>query len=420
MIVATEKTLAQVTTQIPDDGITQRVGLQTYKRYRELRVDPTIALGRALVVAPAVAADWITEGAKDTPQELIDFIDDNMQPMRTHLLRTALLAHVDFGWQGYEKILSPDATGKIVLRKLKPLLQDITSILADPKTGAFAGFFQKSGDTELRLEIEDSLLISIDVEGTQWYGQPLLENSRKACEKWDAVELAAARYDKKIAGAMIVIRFPEGQSNINGVLKDNSAIANDVALAIQASGIVCMPSKFQAALDDIEIMDTPGDGEKDGWTIDLLTDGSAGRGNFTERHKYLDSLKVRGLGLPERAVLEGQFGTKAESEAHADFAISNIEQRHDVVLQMVNWHCVNQLLRINFGEEFENKVWLSRVPLSDARRAVLKSLYSTLLTSPEGFAAEFDNIDTDAMREALGVPTRVATSNNPASESVLI
>lgn len=398
-----ELTGPQLASAPADDGKLARTGLPTYKRMRELRVDPTIALARMLVVAPAVAAGWTTEGRDDVEQEMVDFIDEQLQSKRIHILRTALYAHVDYGWIGYEKVLSVNAEGKIIIPKLKPLYHDITTILVDKATGAFAGLHQQP---DIILPVENCLLISIDVEGTNWYGQPLLENSRKAVERWDKVELAAARYDDKIAGSHWKVMYPEGMSDFNGTLTDNYEIAKQILATLQSSGGVVMPSGFHIAKDDLEAGDTP-PGVGEGWDIDILTDGSSGRSGFTERQKYLDALKVRGLGIPERAVLEGQFGTKAEAEAHADFAITNVEQRHEVVVQHLNWHVVNQLLRLNFGPEFENKVWLAPQPLSDQKRAILKSLYTTLLTTPEGFVEEFDSIDTAAMREALGVPSKV-------------
>ena len=46
--------------------------------------------------------------------------------------------------------------------------------------------------------------------------------------------------------------------------------------------------------------------------IELLSDSGKGQQPFTDRQKYLDILKVRAFGFPERSILEGQFGTKAD------------------------------------------------------------------------------------------------------------
>jgi len=44
------------------------------------------------------------------------------------------------------------------------------------------------------------------------------------------------------------------------------------------------------------------------------------QGSFIDRQKYLDALKMRAFGLPERSILEGSHGTKAEADVHADIA----------------------------------------------------------------------------------------------------
>lgn len=393
-----ELTLPQVATLPGDDGILPRVSTgATYKYYRDMRRDPTIALAVPLMHAIIQASPWSVEATENAPEGAKEFIDGLLQPIRLHILSHVLQGNTTFGWQPFEKVFSQDNLGRIVIHKLKPLLQDITNILVDSETGAFAGL-QQTTDPVVTLETEDCLLITIDVEGTNWYGWPLMENVRAPYNQWLEVEKAAMRYDKKIAGASIVIKYPRGFSNLNGVPEENASIAKSVLNNFQASGGVILPSSSKETLED----DTVTDNE---WSAEILSDASAGRGNFTERQKYLDALKVRGFGLPERAVLEGQFGTKAEAEAHADFAITNQEVRHEKIVLQINWHLVNQLLRLNYGEEFENTVYVVPSPVADVKRNYLKSVYNSLLNNPMGFAEEIDEIDRQALRDQLGIPS---------------
>ena len=66
-----------------------------------------------------------------------------------------------------------------------------------------------------------------------------------------------------------------------------------------------------------------------GWKIWILDAGASQQGTFVTRLEYLDKQLCRCLHIPERAMMEGQHGTLAEAEAHADviFTIQDIEHR---------------------------------------------------------------------------------------------
>jgi hypothetical protein len=113
---------------------------------------------------------------------------------------------------------------------------------------------------------------------------------------------------------------------------------------------------------------------------------------------------VRAFGIPERAVLEGQFGTKAESEAHADFAITNIEMRHGLLCQQISQHAVNLILDLNFGEDYRDTVCIEANPLSDDKMAFFRQLYIGWTHDAQTAYNEMSTIDMVAMRDRLGLP----------------
>ena len=397
-----EQTGAQVYTQPSNNVLNTPVQVSTYKLYQAMRKDPTLALGRAMVKAPIVSSAWSFESRDDAPEGAKDFIKDCLDPMRLHILRTAIEGHIDYGWAGYEKVFALDSHKKVVLKKLKPLLQTITEVLVDEDTGAYLGLRQanvKDGDV-VNLSTDESLCITIDYEGTNWYGRALLENAVDPYNKWNAIEAAAARYDKKVAGTHWVVYYPIGSTKLNGVPTDNYIIAKAILDSCESSGKMVIPSTIEQMVDEL-------DGMKNGaWKVELVTDGSSGRNAFTEREKYLDTLKIRGLELPERSILEGQFGTKAEAETHGDFAITNLELKHQMIVEVCNWHVVNQLLRLNWGASAENTVWIASSPIANGQREYLKGIYDKLLTNPEVSAEEFDVIDRLAIRDQLNIPTK--------------
>lgn len=369
-----------------------------YTKVREMLLHPTVSLSLELVAAPLLIAPWSVESSEDAPEGAHDAIDKQIIPMRLHLLKTSLYGCLKFGWQPYEKVFAYDEIFKdIRIKKIKPLLQDKTFIQIDPNTGAFAGFKQD----DFELDLSNSLLINIDVEGTDWYGQPKLKTVETAYDHWQITNNANVRYDKKIAGAHWVIHYPLGTTTVNGVVTDNFELAKQLLAALESSGSFVVPKSIEQFVGDAN--DQAGDSTA--WKIELLSAYPTSNVAFIDRLKYLDALMARAMGMPERAALEGQFGTKAEAEAHADFAVSNMELRHQIMVQQYNWHLVNQILRLNYGPQAENTVWLSVAPITDLAMQYFREIYKTLLSSPEGFAQESLHLDFQALRDKLTLPT---------------
>ncbi len=133
--------------------------------YRRMRRDPTIALARALAVAPVVAGKWTIQADADVPQEVRGWIDKQFLTVREPLLETILKhGYVDFGHQGFELVWGLDAAGRQCIVRFKPLLPDITEILIDGH-GGLAGLRQK----DVELTGTSAMLVSFGGEGsTAW------------------------------------------------------------------------------------------------------------------------------------------------------------------------------------------------------------------------------------------------------------
>lgn len=390
-----EKTIAQVliggdVEALPKDATTSGT---FYKKVREMRNQPTVRLARFLSAAPILAAPWSIEETDEAPEEAREFIDRELMPIKSHILGTSVYGCNDFGWQPYEKVyvLRPD--GKIGIKKIKPLLQDKTEIEIDPANGSFDGFKQD----ELKIELQDALLVSQEVEGTNWYGNGAMSSVSPVYDDWKRTNLANAKYDKKIAGAHWIIQYPPGKSMLNGIETDNDTIAKTLLINLEESGSFVVPRTIENHIDDLNK-------DAEAWKIDIKSAYPTSGVAFLDRMKYLDALFTRCFGLPERAVLEGTFGTKAEAEAHADFAIVHMDNRHQDFVRFYNWHIVNQLLRINYGEQFENTVRLVAAPITDVHLQFYRKLYMEYFTNPEGFAQEFSNVDMKSLREKLAIP----------------
>lgn len=379
---------------IPYDGELQKdtTKVGTERDLRLLRKDPTISLGSGLLVSGILAGAWSVESDEEDLEEVVDFIKAVMLPLRESIIRPAVaFGRISYGWMPYEEVFAIK-DGRLVVERLKPLLHDITRILIDTN-GNFRGFRQRGPGQPLEVDVplEKCCLINFAVEGGDLYGYPLLENIRAVQDAWTECDKGAKKYDKKIAGAHWCIYYPIGTSIRNDEPIDNYEIAMEILAALEASGSIVLPS---TVAEEIQELNKEHISKLYQWRVELISDLSPRQASFIEREKYLDGLKLRGLGVPERACTEGKYGTRAESETHVDLLITNMESTDRAIVQAVNTQVVDQLLELNWLLP-PGTVRLVAAPLIDEQIAFLRKLYLTLSSK---------QVDIVALQEKLNIP----------------
>jgi hypothetical protein len=217
-------------------------------------------------------------------------------------------------------------------------------------------------------------------------------------DDWLLANKVAERYDRKVAGAHWVIYYPRGQTKYNGEMTDNGVIAEELAQRMHAVSGVAVPRSVQEVVDTLG--SEAGDLESLQWKIELVSATTNASTAIIDRQKYLDTLKTRAYRFPERAILEGVFGTKAEAEAHADLAITGLDTRHIGLTDQVNRDLVNQTLRLNYGPGYDDKVFLKAAPLTDEAKAFLREIFKGMLADPNIAAG----MDVGALQEKLKIP----------------
>jgi len=374
------------------------------RRVRELRRDPTISLMRDVVLAPMVHTEWSIVATDNAPAEAKEFIEEVIFPLRLRWLQQSVFGAIDFGWAPFETVKQAK-DGFIKYTKFKPLLQDYSWAMVYIDTGAFAGVLNapmgyESTFMETYLDETESMIINFEVEGTDWYGDSIFQDLDATQDDWIDSNNSAIRYNSKVAGAHWVIYFPPGQTMFNEELTDNQVIAKRVLYTLEANGAVIIPDEIQNFLNSDAI-----DNETRGkWRVELLSDTSNAQVTFTDRQKYLDSLKVRAFGVPERGVLEGQFGTKAEAEVHSDIALATIDTKHRVIVDQLNRYAVRDLMKMNFGEDVQDTVKILVAPLVDSRFAVLKETFRLLMQGQNTVDDVLPKLDLSTMMEELSLP----------------
>jgi hypothetical protein len=351
-------------------------------------------------------------GKNEATEEMIDKVKDSFSSLRDRFLQQAVFGACDYGWQPFEVIYEPTDTTDLRISNLKALLQDFTEILIYIDTGEFAGFTNRPVSSrdfrDVLVERDYALNITFQVEGTDWYGTSVFEALQGIMQSWDNVEDTASRYDTKIAGAAWVIKFPVGKTLYNGVKTSNDEIAADLMQKLRASGGICIPDEVQAWFDDT--IDTA-QKVKAKWEVMLITADSSASTSFIDRQKYLDTLKIRAFGFPERSILEGKHGTKEEADVHGDVALSIVDTKHKLITDQLNAGPVKTFVRFHYGKEFENAVCIEPAPLVDNQFATVKDIYRMILQTPDALMQEVQNIDLNEMRDKLGIPSSGANED---------
>lgn len=372
----------------------------SFETYRAMRGNPTVALARIAATAPVRAAEWTLQADADAPAERVEFIRSQLQALWPMLVKDILYA-LDYGFQAFEKVFELQG-GRLVYRKIKPLAPQRTEILVDEATGAFAGLRQ--GDVVL--PAEKCFLFTYDGEAGNFYGRSRHENIREhAWAPWMDLSAKRGQYFRKVAGVVPVIEYPEGTSqDESGATRSNFDLARSVLQNLGSGKGVAMPNVFARYAGDFARGGVDLEQLK-AWHISFLETSEQHGGEFTETMRHLESLMLRGWLVPERAVSEGQYGTKAEAGEHARVVLAAADLLLQDVLRHVNWYLVDPLLALNFGRESAGTVRVTRGGLTGDQQTFFRDLVSQVLSSGPNAEMLLKLINLEALLDSTGLPS---------------
>lgn len=369
--------------------------------YLSLLRDPTIALARCLMVSPITLVPITLRVDPDAPDGAEELIQEQIIGRKDTWMKLALEGCIDFGWAAFENVYEYNKETQCVeLKKQKQLLHEITYLRANPYTGDFAGIMQDNIITGRRVYLDQNKvqLYNFDQRGSNWYGNSILDNALLPSKRWYELEGMAFGYMRKIAGAHWVIKYPVGSTNCNGIEKDNSAIAQELLKNLEANGAIAIPQ-------DLESYRYPQEsGQNQSWVVENISDNGASSASYAETCRYYDILKVRAMMLPERMILEGQFGTLAEAVAHSEAAVAGMEMRYRGIVRDMDVQTKQQLLALNFGEKYRDCVKLIPAEITRDDKAFMKELYTALLNNADVGHVIASGVDTEQLQQLLAVP----------------
>jgi len=369
------------------------------KLFDEMFRDPTVSLAVDVIVAMMMQQPWSIEGPD---KRINDYTTAQLLAYKKRYIKSAFRGHLKDGWRTFETRFGLAQHKELGLRQtlegVKALRGERTDILVEEDTGDIIGLVNSgvSGD-EVVIDRDHMVLANMDEDGFGELGDPLFKRVEKAYTKHEMCDKGAQRYDEKVAGGFLWIKYPVGSTSYSengGEETDNSEIAAALGERFRAAGWGATPVN----------VDEDGDGNQG------LQPG------FITRLKYLDALKLRALGLPERSATEGTFGTKAEAEAHADIAILVNTDRHDSYIDPLNTYLLEPFNRSNWGDPGACRLVLGRLDPND--RQLFQTIFTALMADPMLGHDVAQRVDIEQLLEKLSVPIRVPEPFAPAAQNV--
>lgn len=379
----------------------------SYGTYRLMSLDPTLRVIRQIITAPILASQWTVQAVegKKPRQAWLDAITAEILPLRQSILRESL-RYLEFGWRPFERVYEIE-NGTYVLKKLKPLLPEFCQILTDGH-GAFAGLTTNTTGGDGPLLPNKAWIVTNDGEAGNMYGMSRHEAAYDAWVDTQYARLRAAMLAGKLSGVQPMVYYRPGLSPVSGgkllmpdrttPAMDNGEIAARLVDKLFGGKGVAIPT---TDFTDSELQENPKLAEAVSWRIELFNAGSyspAMDGIIRER-QYQDVLKVRAWGWPERAALEAEHGSKADSQQHTDTASLDIKLiDDDIAIQVSRGQpendvpgLIDESCVLKFGEEARGTIEVKPAPLTDPKLELYAKLIDAVFANPT-LAPEFAKV----------------------------
>ena len=391
--------------------------------YRAMRMNPTIALAREFARMPIEAATitFTNPSDKTVPDVQTKFIESVLKKQWPTFIYNALYA-LDYGFKPFEKIYEIERVNgvvRVVLKRLKPLRVDDTKIRVDKDTGRFEGVRNKSVD----LGPEKCFVYTNDGEDDDCYGRSRHENIRKhAWKPWMETSFRLSQYITKAAGVIPMVRYTNGKyKDASGAKQDAHVLAQDILQNLGSAKGILFPMMIAPWAEDLLA-----DGKANAADIDKLLsfqidflEVPPGHGTeMLDNLAHKEKLLARGWLVPERSIMEGHFGTKAEAGVHGNISIRVSQAVLNRIIVAFNERIVDPLLVLNYGPESAGNVIAEAQRLDDDTEQFIRDMIEKVLTQPSNIDLLMRLVDLNNAVEQTGLPQMETGSTFDDSELI--
>jgi len=355
----------------------------TMKTLKKMRDDPQIGLGLELVKAPIYGAEWRVECDDDRVGE---FVTAELKHIWRSALRSSLTA-VEFGFAAHEKLWEVDSDGAHI-KSLKDL-DPADCVLMHDAQGSFAGFRHKARTT---VPAEKSFVFTHDKQFGNPYGQHRMRRSAQYWQWCGNCYRLMNQYLQRRAVPPVIGHAPcEKRQTDAGTEVDTVDEMQKNLKAIMSGGAVTLPAEFDENGNPL-------------WSIELLQDQQRST-DFLAPIAHYETMKMRGILVPDRTATQGETGAYSVAEAHIEMFLVLEEQLLFDLLDHFNLYLIPQIVIYNFGPDAP-EARVTSEGLSREAQAMLSDLVGKLLQSQVTAAKAAEALDVIEVLKGAGVPVR--------------
>jgi hypothetical protein len=375
--------------------------------------DPTIELVRGTLMGEILSVPRSYEAREGTPDWIVHLVSLALEPIMVGLLSDCFeaLAH---RWQPFEVVWSTrryTGVGKEEFQVpvfFKPLAPELTLAVTTPG-GRLIGVQQYDPDPKATDPLTLTGYKAFVFANEAPTGTPFGKSRHESCRArawWPSIvaNWMGMLIDNNESGSVFHVKGPptdlDGAKRITQALTRGKSTysSNFLATSRQSAPNAAIPINPQLA----------GNSAYDIEQFNLQSRAPAAVA-LLDKLRYYDSLKVRAWRKPERALLEGQHGTKAEAETHSESSRSDGETVCLRIATALNQWTINELVTRAAGEQYRDCVRLVFGSLVDRQKSWDERVIDAALGDPQPRAQMLNQLDVDAISKRRGLPANKNT-----------
>lgn len=211
------------------------------------------------------------------------------------------------------------------------------------------------------------------------------------------------RFFERKSDPPYVVYYPDGSedgdyltgTDGNDIGKSMQDIALGLGVSAKSGGAIALPSQTYT-----DSQDRPGSIRE--WGIEEL-EVKGDMSHFVSSFEYLDVMKLRGLFIPEQALIEGSKGQSSRNVAAAHQDIMTQAQASDIdeLDDIINRFIIPDLVKANFPESN----FTAKKVTTGFTEADFDTMKEIIRTVSQQDATMMNSVDVGEMLERIGVPT---------------
>lgn len=359
-----------------------------YDVLEKMSHDPTIALGLSVIRTTPLGLNWRIESDNPVQRALVEKVIGKIYKATTWALTDAVrmgFACAQKCWDVEEmKIYSREGkTKKTVLDeeiyyldKVKFMHPKSIRMRVDRK-GNFLGVTQynpypNSVTTAFRrINKNELVLYSHNMEYGNWFGETRLKNCYPAWY-WSMVLMQfMLKYYERRGQPLTLVRAPPGTRTDNaGLQVSNIDHALKVGQGAISNSVVALPSDLHKETNLYQ------------WTYEVVKDDQRGE-MFIDALKHMDSLKLRGLFVPDKMGLAADSSPHSASGSSAgdtlDVFIMTEQALINDLEEVFNSQIIPDVLRYNFPKEQIEDAFLKIEKLDYNKKLLMKDVFLRMI-----------------------------------------